>query len=281
MQTTMSTNRAIAIPGLVVPRPNQFIQTRLLEGPAIAGYGAFRVPVIGAPGDTSTADPGTVYQTPDPVSAADVDAIITAYTTSTAIQTFSGTDLNGAVGQGEMLPPRKLTMVASNHADFNATDITFVYINDQGQQVTELVALADGGNETITTLGYARRVVSISIPAQAGTGGTATFGIAVLDGTVNLADFEGIAIYDASKEPFSSTYHYGPQSVLPLLYKGAIWVITEDACAAGAGAFVRVGGTGILGAIRSDVDTSAAVAITNSRFVRTSAAGGLNLVELY
>lgn len=282
-QLTYNSEPAIGRAGVMADsRLMKHVQSRLAATAVKAGYGVFRVPGSGQPG-SFIGDPGSVYQIPTPASAADVDAILaTGGASSTSIQTISGAALNGVVGTSSMYPPRQVTLVLSNHADWDATNATLTYVNAVGETVSETLAIPNTGNTTLTSTGYASRVISLVIPAQSGTGGTYTIGIAVLDGTVNLADFDGIAEYDAAITPDTATPAEYPQgATVSVVYKGAVWVTTEDACSAGAAVYVRIGGTGTLGAFRSDADTSNAVAVTGARYLRDSGAGALNIVELY
>lgn len=272
MQTSYSLDPAIAKEGMIADsRTLRHIVSRFCEGVVKAGLAVFRVPVYGSPFTGKSGDPGQVYQTPNPVAAVDVDAIVTAYTTSAAIQVFSGTGLNGAVGATAMRPGRLITATLSSHADWNAT--TMVVVGELGGiSKSESVAIPDAGNATITTVGAFDKVTSITIPAQGGTGGTATFGIAILDGTVNEADVEGFAIYDnvfpANAIPAQDqTAEYADRRVVSVMQTGALWVVAEvPASALYKGAvYVRISG-GQMGAVRHDADTAAAVALTGWRF---------------
>lgn len=289
MQTSYDTDPAIARAGMLADtRLMKFTASRLASGPIKAGLGVFRVPGYGQPG-TRVADPGQVYQNPSPAAAADVDAIIATIASAATEQTLASADADGVVGVAEMHPARRLTLVLDSHADWDATTAVMTYVNQDGQTVAESLSIPNGGNTTLTITGYARQFVSLYIPAQSGTGGTATVGVAILDSGVTLADFEGVALYDASEEPYlttpaASAAEYGDGDTIPVLYKGSVWVETEDACSAGDPVYVRIGagsGGSQLGAFRNDDDTSTAVLVTNARFARDSSAGALNRVEFY
>lgn len=283
MQTSISNSNAIAYEGLVGDnRVMKHIQSRLLEGFAKVGRGVFRVPGYGNPGSPRSNDPGQVYQVPSPASAASVDAILATGGVSAATQqTWEGAELNGAVGTGTMLPARQITLTLSSHTDWDATNAVLTGVNQLGQTVSENLAIPNAGAATVASVNTYRSVTSLVIPAQTGAGGTFTIGISILDSAVTLADFEGVVIYDASVEPANATYEFEDGDAVSLLYKGTIWVRTEDACSAGGGVFVRVGGSGDLGAFRSDVDGGGAVQVTGARYAYASSAGGLNMIELY
>lgn len=92
----------------------------------------------------------------------------------------------------------------------------------------------------------------------------------------------GISIGDSSY-PNDSGTGYADNKSVPIMRKGRIWVRTEDICAEGGAVFVRFTDpqTGYgLGSFRSDADGSDAVALPGARYWLTSAAAGLNIVEL-
>jgi hypothetical protein len=281
MQLTYNDNPPIGRAGMIADtRILRHINSRIATGAIMAGYGVFRVPSYGGAGPRNE-DPGQVYQETSPAPAADADAIKTSFASVVAGQSIAAGDANGAVGSGDMFPPRQLTLVLSTEADWLAGDAVITYVGDDGLQHSETLAIVAGGNETLTTTGYARSFVSLTLPAADGTVGTATIGIAALGTTLTLADFEGIAMYDASHmiERDQETEYVDKDSV-PVIRKGAVYVITEDACTPSDDVYVRISGTGQLGAFRSDADSASAVKITNGRFSRTSTANGLNILEL-
>lgn len=266
--------------------------SRLARGPIAAGRGVFIVPALGAPGTPPNPNPGTVYQNPSPAAAVDVDAVITTRASAAAGVTVDSTGFNGVAGDGPFYPPRKLTVTTSAHADFDADadGLVITYVNDQGATVSETFATADGGGETFTTTGYAVQPVSYAFAADSmsGAGGSFTAGVAVLDASVTIADFVGVALYDSAT--VESTYfadtrteEYVDGATVPLLRVGSVWVTSEDACAEGAPVYMRVGagaGGSLLGSFRSDADTATAVLVPGARWGRTSLANGLNILEL-
>lgn len=304
MQLSYGTDPAIGRAGMLVDiRLLKHTASRIAAGSIKAGLGVFRVPGYGQPG-TRTADPGQVYQNPSPAAAVDVDALFTTVTGADAGVTVLAAAANGVHGNNVMIPARNITITTNSNAnwDADATGLTLVYYDQENILRTEVFAVADAGNETFTSAQKASRFVSAAFSAtsMAGTGATFTIGVSVLDGSVVLADFEGVALYDSAKEPgvgsfqsagsgvgiqtFNATAEYADTETVPVLYKGAVWVVTEDACSAGGGAFVRIGsgsGGSQLGSFRSDADTATAVQVTNARYVRDSGVGGLNIVEFY
>ncbi len=105
---------------------------------------------------------------------ADVDYFVTTTSTAASIVVHSP-------AVADLDPPRPLTFVASNHADFNAVAMVIVGTirapTGTGTiAATETLTLTDGGNTTDTSLTCWVNVTSITIPAQASTGGSYTIG---------------------------------------------------------------------------------------------------------
>jgi hypothetical protein len=120
---------------------------------------------------------------------ADVDAILaTGGASAIAEQTISGASLNGVTGYRDMTVPRKITLVLSSHADWDATTATLTGLDVDGNSQSESLTIPNGGNSTVTSTKRYKRVVSLTIPAQSGTGGTFTVGVAApvtADGSSN------------------------------------------------------------------------------------------------
>lgn len=109
-------------------------------------------------------------------SDVDVDAFKTNIGSTTGVQTFTGADFQGLIGQGVLASPRQITLTLSSHANWDATTATLIATTIDGTSVTESLSIPDGGNATLTTSGYYVASTSLSIPAQSGTNGTATLG---------------------------------------------------------------------------------------------------------
>jgi len=98
--------------------------------------------------------------------------------------------------------------------------------------------------------------------------------------------FMGVVIFDASKqsalpEVAATQGDYLPEEAVPILRKGEIWVLTEEAVDETSPVFMRfAAGTGtILGSFRQDADTATAEDI--SAFAKfTSRTTGAGLVKL-
>lgn len=290
IQSSYSQAPGVALPGQLVDAMSPTRRGgRAARGLIKAGYGVFKPATVGNAGAQPMLDPGQCFHISNPSEAADVDAIVTAYTTSTAIQTFSGATLNGAVGGTEMQPARKFTLVMSSHADWDATSATLTGVNHLGQSVSETLTIPNGGNSTVTSTGRYRSITSVVIPAQSGTGGTATFGIAALD-SIALIDLVGVSIRKVVKTSIATAGLYGYPGVtsslvtadyvdgemVSLLNEGGIWVFTEEAVSDRDPVYVRVAsgaGGSVLGAFRNDADTASCVLVPDARFCRDAAAG--------
>lgn len=280
MQTSYTTKPAIAVEGMIADsRIMKNIVSRFATGVIKAGRGVFRASAFEpSQADGDSAMPGQVVQSLSPAAAVDVDAILASGGASAATAAvWEGAELNGVVGQGTMRPARLITLVLSNHTDWDATNATLTGIDDYGDLVTETLAIPNGGNATVTSVRKYRSVLSLAIPAQTGAGGTFTIGIAALAFTA--ADFEGVAVYDASIEreadAIAAGVEYGDKVCLPVLDKGAVYVLPEVDVKPGDDVFVRVavGSGSNLGAFRITNDSSSCVQITGAKWGSKAAAG--------
>jgi len=123
------------------------------------------------------------------LTGADADAIIATGASSGSLQSLDTTDLDGAIGDAVMDPPRRLSFTFSDHADWDATTITVTGTDQDGVTQTETFAVPNGGNTTVNGTKYFRTVTAVSIPAQSGAGGTFTMGVrASVTATVDGAE---------------------------------------------------------------------------------------------
>jgi hypothetical protein len=114
------------------------------------------------------------------------------------------------------------------------------------------------------------------------------YAVELPDATAKVTDGRGlgVAVSDVSVESDGGAGNgYEIDDAVPILRRGRVWVISEDAVAAvGTPAFVRFaagGGGSVLGAFRTDADTASAVGLPGARFMTTSAgAGELVVLEL-
>jgi hypothetical protein len=261
---------------------------RIARGLVKAGYGCFKVQGYGTHAVYPT-QIGQCYHIPNPDSAVDVDAFLTATATSASIVTH--TSFNGVVGTSDLQPARKLTFTLSSHADFNAVVAVVTYLDQGGRQVSENVNLPDAGNATVTTTGFVSKLISVVIPAQGGTGGSYTIGIAAL-AALTLADYVGVAIRIRGKHTLATsdlyramggstsnlvTADYIDNETVRLLETGDIAVYSEEAVADRDPVYVRIAagaGGSVLGAYRNDADTASAVLVPGARFVRDATGAG-------
>lgn len=118
---------------------------------------------------------------------ADVDAILASGGASSASeQTISGAALNGVTGYRVMSVPRKITVTFYADADWDATSATLTGLDADGAVQSETIAVPNGGGSAVTSTKRYKAVTSLVIPAQSGTGGTFTMGVAApvtADGT--------------------------------------------------------------------------------------------------
>lgn len=92
-------------------------------------------------------------------------------------QVISGAAFNGIIDEADIDPPRRVSLVLSSHANWDATVATVFGTNDRGEQITDTITIPDGGNSSPATTKAFASVSSISIPAQSGASGTFTVGV--------------------------------------------------------------------------------------------------------
>jgi hypothetical protein len=136
--------------------------------------------------------------------AVDVDAIKTDGVSTAGIQTLAPAAFNGVIGDDVISPPRNLTFTFNAHADWDATNIVVTGLDENGRTITETFAVPNGGGATVTGTRLFSQVLAVSIPAQAGVGGTYTIGVGVLFSNEDLdftasngVTYLGIAADDA------------------------------------------------------------------------------------
>lgn len=118
--------------------------------------------------------------------AADPNGIKLSIATSNGDRVFSGSDLDGVVGEAEMVPPRNPTVTSTTHADVDAVSVVFrgKLRNSEGQLVDHEVTVGttDGGGATDAGTDVLSLVEEIEVPAMAGAGGALEFGFGALIG---------------------------------------------------------------------------------------------------
>jgi len=219
--------------------------------------------------------------------SADVDAIKTNIGSTAGVQSFTVADFNGAIGDDRIFPPAKVTLVLSSHADWDATNATLTGLDENGLPVSETIAIPNGGNATVTSSNYYSFVTALSIPAQSGTGGTATVGVSA-SRTLGGGDVLGVSVLDSSKTLESSLSSsnnevYENDTVMPVLRKGRICVVVETAFSAGACPLVRFVAAGAeqLGGFRTGTtDSGDAIEWRAARFVNSGSAAGIGVLDV-
>jgi hypothetical protein len=108
----------------------------------------------------------------DNLAAADADAIKVAFTAPAADTTYSGSDLDGAVGPGEMLPPRNIVITGTTGVGEALDGGTAVVIGEDADGVlrTEnftLAAIGASSSDVQTGVIAFKRIVSVTMPADA------------------------------------------------------------------------------------------------------------------
>lgn len=216
--------------------------------------------------------------TTDAVASA-VNSIVTTHASVAGALTVSGSGLNGTIGAGEMWPPRQVQIVLSSHADWDATNVVVNYIDDDNQAVAETLAIPNGGNATLTTAGFARRVVSLVFDAQSGTGGSFTVGHGSLLGPCQRL-LAGLSKYEDTKIPGQ----YLQYESVPTIRQGRVFVLAEGAVKKGDRAWVRFvsdgGSNTTLGTVAAAQDAGKNAQWKGARFHKTTSAAGLTILEL-
>lgn len=114
--------------------------------------------------------------------AADTDAFKTAIATVAAVVTYSGTALNGVVGEAALAYPRNVTVTTggATPADAPAT-ATINGVDVNGSAISETITVAQTAATAAGTKAFSK-VTSIELPAADGTAATLEFGFGDLLG---------------------------------------------------------------------------------------------------
>lgn len=149
-------------------------------------------------------------------AASAATAIKTAIASSTDVVTYSGADLNGAIGAGVISPPRNIliTTAGSTASDAPAT-ATITGLAVDGSVQTETITVAQTATTAAGVKTFAS-VVSIALPAGDGTGATLAFGTGVVIGLDSkLMDLGGATNGGVLKEVANGTVVTNGTFVLP------------------------------------------------------------------
>lgn len=261
VQSTYGFYSAGLVAGQIADNGHGEVNSVIAEAAIAAG-------LVGIRGGTTR----TEVRPPTSPDAADPDAIATATVIISAAtaQTIAAASFDGVVAGAEMFPPRNVTLTLSSHADWDATTAVVTGTDEDGRVVQESFLIPNGGAATVTGLRHFRTVSSIYIPAQSGTGGTATAGFGSSLGPIDHG-VHGVAVYDASREPEAYPIDY----VVPCLIKGRIAVVCETTYTDGNPVFVRFIATGdeVAGQVRATADANDCAFMKRARFVGSGSAG--------
>jgi hypothetical protein len=278
LQTSVTDAPSRANPGQLVGEKHEIIDARV---DAAAGIAPGLVVLRTENGDRAAGFPASIAQ--------DVDAIKTNIGSTAGVQNFTTADFNGAIGAGRIWPPAKIELVLSNHGDWDATNATLTGLDENGLPVSETLAIPNGGNATVQSQNYYSRVLTLSIPAQTGVGGTATLGVAGSSGrTLGGGDVLGVSVLDAMKslevtQSLENNEVYENDTVMPVLRKGPIEVTVENDFRAGDCPLVRLvaAGAEVLGAVRvHDTDGGDCVPWRAARFLNGGTGGTTGILDV-
>lgn len=220
---------------------------------ASVASGAVKIGILAA--FTSSGKPGDqvpAVTTALAALAAVVNAIVTTLASSASAATLSGAGLTGAIGALRMSPARRITIILSNNANWDAGTWILKGKDISGKDISEDIVVADAGNATYTSRQFYSYVESLYIPAQSGTGGTMTVGV-----SADEADYAkgsvGVAFRDNTREPASND-SYADQEDCPMFVGGPVLVKVEAAVSRGMPCFVRtaLSGPNVMGQFRGD-----------------------------
>jgi hypothetical protein len=208
--------------------------------------------------------------------AAGATAILaTGGASSASPQTISGGALNGTVGDDPLDVPAPFTFTFSSSADWDATSITLTAELPDGTQTTELVAIPNNGNATVTTARAYRRFVSAAIPAQTGAGGTFTIGVAGTGAALDARQFLGVSHLDSATEVNASGLAVIAENREGgAVRSGRVFVETDQLVLPRSPVYVRTAGTAaLIGVFRGDSDSGNAALLPGAMFLACDAAG--------
>lgn len=210
--------------------------------------------------------------------AADPDAYATASVliSSASPQTVAAASFDGATGAVQMRQARNVTLTLSNSADWDATTAIVYGLDEDGAPTSESLTIPNGGNATVSGLKLFRSVSSVYIPAQSGTGGTATLGFGSILGPID-GSAAGVVPFETSR----SSLTFASGEVCPVVRVARVWVTTEEAVVEGRDVYVRMVATGdeLVGAFRATPDANDCALLRSARWASTSTSG-LALLEI-
>lgn len=221
------------------------------------------------------------------LAAADDDAIA-LHLASAAAPTWYTADADiddGVIGKGEIFPASSLMFTFDASADWDATTGVVVGVDADGHYLEERIDIAT--STVYYTRGHFKRVLGVFFPTQTGAGGVCKVGVDATYGMSVSPKDSGVAVYDRAREPSdTSTVTFDDNETLSVLQAGQIAVTVEHAVVPGDPVGVRFV---LAGAdVRGQFDVMPAQApgsktfalLTGARFLTTTAADGIAIVEL-
>lgn len=222
--------------------------------------------------------------------AVDADGIKLAFASVVAAQDYDSTDLDGAIGQGRIIPARSITFTADAHADWGVGALGGTWIKVDGEDAAgnpqqESMFLPANGGVTLTTDGAFSRVTSVHVGANDGTGGSGTVGVSNTVVEVGKATNPGVVVYDPMSEPNSVTAEYTQYESVNMLRSGRFLAVPEHAVVEGESVFVRVllAGADVRGQFTGDtgaVTPGTYAKVLGARWREAAAADGLAMIEI-
>jgi len=232
---------------------------------------------------------------------ADNDSITTLAAAVTAVvagQNLTGATFQGAIGQGRIFPPARITHTFSNSpgvwgiAALGGSWCRTIGLDPDGHIDHEDWFMPAGGNAVVTTDKSFSQILVEQIGAcdAAGGGSTLIIGTAATTLSLGRTDY-GFAGYDLATEPSATaTVTYDAGEMVPMLINGTIWAFNETtsalAAVPGSPVAVRyvVAGLDVRGQV--SVATSALLAAGNFALLEgaywqtATAAGALGIVRV-
>lgn len=267
-QTSVLSNPEHAYPGLVTGDLHTFrLGSTIVDSPSAEiepGKPVFRT----SSGDRCAGLPAAMV--------ADVDAIKTNIVSSGGIQNLTTADFNGVIGAGELPLPARLTLVVAG-VDWNATSATVTGLDENGIPISETLSIPNDGG-TVNSVRYYSRVLTLSIPAQGGAGGTGTLGY-LADFTLDGGQFLGLSVRTAKTRydhAATNAENYTDEEEMSVLEEGDMFVTVENAGRAGDVLHVRLiaAGDEKIGAFRAhDTDSGDCVPLRRLRLLESCSAG--------
>jgi hypothetical protein len=224
---------------------------------------------------------------------ADVDAIATAAVVVSAAvaHTVAPAAFNGAIGRDRIVPCRTISVNFSASADWDTGTgecLVDIYGHDAaGTEIHDTVARPNSGAvlyAASTRLAFAD-VDRIDIQASNGAGGTATVGVSNDKIEFSPADYPGVALYEAIKEPGTAAREFVQYDDVSVLQSGVVAVKVEHAVSIGDPVYVRHTAAGadlagqFTGSDGADTPTTYG-RLAGARFRSAAAIDGLAQLEL-